>query len=124
MYFDFELLEMTLTFVVFDFFNITFSVFFRLLLFLVLFRSVFYLLQKSFFDFYFFGSFNFGEVFDFDFFGYIFGFGLQVCAFQKLKMNPTLITRMLLHENDGLHTYLHSIIEKHEEIGKIETFLV
>jgi len=28
MYFDFELLEMTLTFLDFDFFNITFSVFF------------------------------------------------------------------------------------------------
>jgi len=40
----------------------------------------------------------------------------------ELEMNLTFITRMLLHASDDLHTYLHSIIEKHEEIGKFKIF--
>jgi hypothetical protein len=39
-------------------------------------------------------------------------------------MNLTFITRILLHASDDLHTYLHSIIERHEEIGKIENFIL
>ena len=42
----------------------------------------------------------------------------------KFEMNLTFITRMLLHASDDLHTYLHSIIERYEEIGKIENFQV
>jgi hypothetical protein len=44
--------------------------------------------------------------------------------FLKFEMNLTFITRILLHASDDLHTYLHSIIERHEEIGKIENFIL